>query len=84
MSLESEHPLADYETVRAELATFEDGALAKKPELLILTKSDTKDQKDIEQVAQLFAARGLRTVTVSVLDDAAVKSLRDAISSALG
>lgn len=76
VSLESVDPVSDYKTVRAELSGFEGGILAEKPELLVLTKSDTRDISAIKEVKKLF--KGVKdVVVVSVLDDASVKELQD-------
>src|SRR4029079_15769573 len=47
VSLESADPLGDYRTVRGELARFEDGILDNKPEIIVLTKTDTKTPAEI-------------------------------------
>lgn len=83
VSLESEHPLEDYAVVREELARFEDGVLAQKPELLVLTKSDTRDEAFIAQVTTIFEREGKRALVVSAIDDASVEGLRKAIIAAL-
>ncbi len=76
VSLESEDPIKDYQVVRAEMEAFEGGVLAKKPELVILTKSDTRDAAYIEGIRERFKKEfGVETTTVSVLDDKAVEQL---------
>ena len=76
ISLESSDPIADYRVVRAELANFEDGALVKKPELIVFTKSDTRDIKEISALIAKMSAEGKEAVFVSVLDDALIDNLR--------
>ncbi len=83
VSLESETPLADYLSIHEEMNKFEQGVLAHKPEMVILTKSDTRDASAIAAISAQFAARGIETVTVSILDDAQVKALWDRILSVL-
>ena len=83
VSLESEKPLQDYKTVRDEISSFGEGELKDKPELIILTKSDTRTADEIEAVKKQFAKKGIGVEVVSVLDDALVKKLGDAIVSAL-
>ncbi len=83
VSLESDTPLEDYRTVRTELEQFEGGALAQRPELVILTKSDTRDTIEIQKVLGMFAASGVRATVVTILDDSSVKVLRDLISATL-
>ena len=80
VSLESNDPMADYRTVREEISQFEDGILAKKPEMLLFTKSDTRDAAYIEGVRKSFKKEFKKEgSTVSVLDDAAVEALRETI-----
>src|SRR3989344_2311788 len=76
VSLESEHPMEVYNTVRDELSRFDD-ELAKKPELVLLTKSDTRTLPEIAETAALFKALGKEVVVVSILYDASVKALQD-------
>jgi GTP-binding protein len=83
VSLESETPLEDYDAVRAELDKYAEGILAKKPEIIVLTKSDTRDPATAAEVATLFAKRRKESLTVTVLDDASVKSLQDALVALL-
>lgn len=83
VSLESETPLVDYHTVRKEIADFESGTLAKKPEILVLTKSDTRDSKQIKDSIKIFKKEGLEASVVSILDDNSIKTLRDRVLAAL-
>ena len=79
ISLEAENPMNDYATVRAELESFEGGALAEKPELLVFTKSDTRDIKEISALIAKMSAEGKEAVFVSVLDDTLVDNLRQVL-----
>ncbi|MEI7720123.1 MAG: GTPase ObgE [bacterium] len=90
VSLESEVPLQDYQTVRNELQQFEDGSLLKKQEMLVLTKSDSRDSEYIKQISSLFAEafkkegkKNQEILVVSILDEPSLKKLSDAISKAL-
>lgn len=83
VSLEEENPKKVYETVRDELSRFDDGSLAKKPELIILTKTDMKTPEEVEQLAAWFSEMGKEVTTVTVLDDASVKALQDTLVRAL-
>ncbi len=83
VSLESEDPMGDYQTIRRELDRFEDGALAKKPEIILLTKSDTRDSKEINKIKKLFEKEKKQVLMVSVLDDMQVKSLQDTLVATL-
>lgn len=83
VSLESEKPLQDYETVRDEISRFGNGELAEKPELIILTKSDTRTPSQITAVKKQFGKKGIGVEVVSVLDDSLVKRLSEATVAAL-
>jgi GTP-binding protein len=95
VSLEGDNPIEVYKTVRDELSRFDparpdepgrlggDGSLAEKPELIILTKSDTRSPADIKRIGEEFKKLGREVAVVTVLDDAAVKELQDTIVRAL-
>lgn len=84
VSLESDTPLEDYATVRGELSRFEHGVLLEKPEIVVLTKSDTRDAEYTNRIVGAFVSQHNRKVClVSVLDDAQVKEFRDTIIAAL-
>src|SRR3989344_1778501 len=79
--LDSEDPIGDYKTVRAELERFEEGILSQKPEFLVLTKSDTREKGEIDKMAAEFKKMEKQVYAVSVLDDTLVKKLQDSIIS---
>jgi GTPase len=91
ISLDSSDPVKDYEVVRGELARFEEGSLARKSEYIILTKSDTRDDKEIKEISDIFiknskniSERALLGISsVSILEDASIKELGDALIAAL-
>jgi GTP-binding protein len=83
VSLESQDPMEDYRVIREELKRFEDGALKAKPEIILLTKSDTRDAKEIEKIKKLFEKEGKRVEIVSVLEDTLIKRLQDTLVSSL-
>ncbi len=75
---DSAEPLADYQTVRAELEAH-DPELAKKPELIFVTKSDTISEARLAEIVKIFKKLGKEPYSVSVLDDAEVKAASEAI-----
>ena len=83
MPLDSADPVKDYTAVRAELGQFEDGSLEQKPEIIVLTKSDTREKKEIRQIADKFRAIEKKVYVVSVLDDDSIKKLQDSLISLL-
>lgn len=83
VSLESENPEADYQTVRAEIAKFSKADLAGKREVIVLTKTDTRDAAFIEKTAERMRSHNKDVLTVSVIDDATVKNLSDQLVALL-
>ncbi|MPM35409.1 GTPase Obg [bioreactor metagenome] len=75
VSAESQDPLKDYQTVRQELSNYS-SVLAKKPEIVVLTKTDTKTEKEISQIAKKIRA----DVSTSIIDSDSIKKLNDLIA----
>lgn len=76
ISLENEDITTAYKTIRKELENYSDD-LASKKEIIILTKTDVIDEKTLK--AKIKEAKKLNkdVLTVSVLDDAQIKTLVD-------
>ena len=70
---------ADYQTVRKELSSYEDGALNDKPEVILFTKSDMVDANTLAKLVAEAKTRGFEAYFVSVLDDALVEKLRNTL-----
>lgn len=82
VSLEEVDLLASYEVVRKELSQYSQ-ELARKPELVLLTKSDCRDTSGVAEAITQFRKEGKEAVAVSVLDDASIKALRDRLTRLL-
>lgn len=78
ISLQSSDLKNDYETIRGELAKF-DQTLVEKPEIVLLTKSDLADKVVISKAEKLAKKFGGQVFTVSVLDDPSLKSFSDSL-----
>jgi GTP-binding protein len=78
VSAESQDPLKDYQTVRQELANYS-SVLDKKPEIIVLTKSDILDPKQITKIQKTLKAN----VVTSIIDSESIKKLNDLIAKAL-
>lgn len=78
VSAESSDPLADYQTVRQELINYS-SVLAKKPEIIILTKADTLEESQIKKVQKQIGA----DMVTSIIDTDSIKQLNDLISKKL-
>ena len=75
ISLESRDPFVEYKTVRKEIEKFEGGVLAKKPEVIVLTKSDMREPAEVAETLAHIREQGIAVYTVSILDDESVKAL---------
>jgi GTPase len=70
----AEDPVANYKTIRTELAAYGHG-LDDKPEILVLTKADALDKKAIDAVRQSFRKRiGVRPLVMSAVSGAGVEA----------
>lgn len=78
ISLESEDPVADYKIIRNELKTHSE-ELAKKREVIVLTKTDIADAKKIEKAKKALLKFTDDIFTVSMIDDESVKSFKDSL-----
>jgi len=76
-------PWQRYEKVRAELDKFEGGVLSRKQEMVVLTKSDTRDTQEIKDIVDIFAQKGKKVALVSILDEVSLKALSDTIIAAV-
>lgn len=76
ISLENKDVVGTYKTIRAELEAFNED-LAKKPEIVVLTKTDLADKSKIESSKKGLLAICPQIETVSVLDDSSIKEFSD-------
>lgn len=76
VSLENENPLAVYETVRKELEAYDD-VLAKKEEIIILTKTDAVSPERVAEVMKQMKKLRPHIFAISILDDKVMKSFQD-------
>jgi GTP-binding protein len=78
ISLENQDIEAAYNTIRTELKAF-DPALAEKTEVIILTKTDMSDADHIKEAMKAAKKHADQVFTVSVIDDKAIKILKDSL-----
>jgi len=78
VSAESQDPLKDYKTVRQELSNYS-SVLEKKPEIIVLTKTDTRNPLEIKKLQTKIRA----DVSTSIIDSDSIKKLNDLITKAL-
>lgn len=75
VSAESEDPLHDYKVVRKELENYS-SVLSTKPEIILVTKSDTKSVKEIEKIKKLLKTK----LAVSVIDTDSIDKLNQVLA----
>jgi GTP-binding protein len=78
ISLENEAIVATYKTVRKELEKF-DPEMVNKKEVIILTKTDVTDAKGIAAAKKKLEKYNKDILSVSILDDQAIKKLSEEI-----
>ena len=79
ISLESENPLEDYRLVRNELGLY-NKAMLDKPEMVILTKTDTVSPEEAARKARILAEVSSDVFPVSILDDESIKKLGERLT----
>lgn len=82
ITCESEDLLSDYKVIRKELKAFDSG-LMEKDEVIIVTKSDLIDEKTLKSKIKELKSTKKKIVSVSVLDDESIKSLKKALIDAV-
>jgi GTP-binding protein len=75
IAVDSEDPLKDYNTVRAELAKH-NPELVEKPEIILLTKTDLSTPDVIKKQITRMKRKNKNVSTVSIHDWDAIQSLR--------
>lgn len=72
ISLENKDLVKTYKTIRKELKEFDEELLNKK-EIIVLTKTDLFDKKEIEKAKERIEKEVDRVYSVSILDDKSIK-----------
>ncbi len=75
ISLESDDLVRDYETIRQELGEY-DKSLLEKNEIILLTKADLADKKQIDEAIRNISCFGREILVVSMHDWDALRELR--------
>ncbi len=76
VAADSDDPLRDFHTVRAELAQYSD-ALARKPFWIIVSRADERTPEEVEAIVAALRAHHPRVIAVSLLDDESMQRLRN-------
>ena len=77
IAADSDDPKGDYKTIWQEMNAF-DKSLKDKQEIILLTKSDTVDKKEITRLTKLF--KGKKVVPVSIYDFDSIEELKKLIA----
>lgn len=71
-------PLKTYEIVRKEFASHNE-KLLEKPEVILLTKTDIADPKQVKASEKLFIKKGLEVITCSIYDAESLEKLKSRV-----
>ncbi len=82
VSCESEDPVKDWRTIRAELGAY-NPALLDKEEHVILSKTDTIPPETLERYKTLFREAGVTALAVSIHDDESLENVRAILRSVI-
>lgn len=83
ISLEHDDPLSAYAVIREELSAY-DTRLKDKHEIIVLTKTDMVSEEHLSACKERLAQETARSIyTVSVLDDASIKTFADELARIL-
>jgi GTP-binding protein len=82
ISLENEDIALAYQTIRKELEAYSED-LAKKQEIIVLTKTDLVDEKTLKAKIKEAKKLNKNILSVSILDKAQVKELKDGLVKTL-
>lgn len=78
ISVESSDPLKDYQSIRQEITNYS-SVLAKKKEIIVVTKFDAVEDKETNQVKKILNSK----IATSIIDPDSIKKLHDLITKAL-
>lgn len=78
ISVESENVLKDYKTVRKELGNF-NKELVTKPEVVLLTKTDLVEEKELAKMVKKLKTVNKNVFTVSIHDWDSMESVKKVI-----
>jgi GTP-binding protein len=82
VGLDSEHPAADYQLIRKELAEI-DPLLAEMPEVVVLSKSDLVEPDFIKKVRAELEKLNKQIIVVSIKDHNSIRALLSYLKSFL-
>ena len=79
VAADSENPLGDYKTVRAELETY-NPLLLEKPEYIFISKSDTAEKSVIDKIKNDFLKIDKTAVAISIIDTESLDNIKKVLN----
>jgi GTP-binding protein len=79
VSAEEPDPVSTYKTVRKELELY-NKEITKKPEIVLLTKTDLLDEEEIKDKLALLKEVSKEVYPISIIDDDSIKALKDILA----
>jgi GTP-binding protein len=80
VSAESENPVKDYKTVRAELEAH-NKELLDKTEYIFLSKSDAVDEKTLKQIQKNFKKIKKEIIPISIIDTESINKVKEILNT---
>jgi len=80
ISADSNDPVQDYKTVRAELGAY-NALLLEKPEYIFISKSDAVAPDVISKIKNQFKKIGKEAVAISIIDSQSLESVKKILNS---
>lgn len=79
ISAETANPLSDYKVIRKELKNY-NKELLKKPEIILITKSDLGGPKTTEKISKKLKGKAKEILAVSIYDWSSIEKLKSLLS----
>lgn len=76
----STDPIADYETVRAELKKY-NPVLIKKPEYVVISRSDLVSEDRVKEIQKIFAKKKKSAFPLSIVNDGQIEQWKKILNS---
>lgn len=82
VSMEEENPYASYISMREEIRKISI-EMYNKPEIVVLTKSDTSNEQKIKEITQIFENKGIKVVNTCIIDPDSINMLKNVLIETL-
>jgi len=78
IDVSTQNPEAVYETVRKEFKEFSE-ELLKKPELIVLNKTDLLSEDEVLRVTKIFEKKKMKVICCSIYDEKSIQRLKKSL-----